>query len=135
MGFFFLLLLLLCLLFDKKKNPEHSIHVDGCDLNGPQQWNICLASGGRWTVKNGAAPPLPRTQCPGERWACVPWLLSSHLSSLHSHNAPPASTGYTFSRKLVALNVCGSHETLLLVLMSTTSSLFFPCPLSFSLGM
>lgn len=71
----------------------------------------------------------------GSSGVCVPWLLSSHPSSLHSHIAQPSSSGYTLSWKLTGLNVCGSHETLLLVLMSKTSPLFFPCHLGFSSGM
>lgn len=51
--------------------------------------------------------------------------MSSHLTSLHSHNTV-CQLGYTFSRKLVGLNVCGSRETQVHVLMSKTSTLFLP---------
>lgn len=38
----------------------------------------------------------------GSSGVCVPWLLSSHPSSLHSHIAQPSSSGYTLLETLLA---------------------------------
>lgn len=78
-------------------------------------------------MKNRAPPPpLQGTQCPRKLRVCVPWLLSSHLTRPLSHSAQHASSDYAVSRELAGLNVCCRHETLHLVLISTTYLVFFP---------
>lgn len=65
---------------------------------------------------------------------CAMATIQSPLR-LRSHTALSASSGYTFSWKLVGLNVTGNHETQLLMLMSKKPVLFSRCHLRFCLGM